>query len=59
MSETQSTLFNRRAGGLLIAGALLLLATVFVVCSPSFLPLPTETFILKMDTRLQLLRSEL
>ena len=47
MAETQQKLFNRRAGGLWIAGALLLLATVFVVRSPSFLPLPTETFTLK------------
>ena len=31
MSETQRTLFNRRASGLLIAGASVLLAIVFVV----------------------------
>ena len=31
MSETQQTFFNQRAGGLWIAGALVLLAVVFVV----------------------------
>ena len=35
MSETQSTLFNRRAGGLWMAGAFILLAIVFVVSFPS------------------------
>lgn len=35
MSETQRTLFNRRAGGLWIAGAFILLAIVFVVSFPS------------------------
>ena len=35
MSETQSTLFNRRACGLLITGAFILLAIVCVVSVPS------------------------
>ncbi len=38
MSETQRTLFNKRACGLLIAGALVLLSIVGVVRVPSPLP---------------------
>ncbi|MYG08137.1 hypothetical protein F4167_16285 [Candidatus Poribacteria bacterium] len=38
MSETQSNLFNRRAGGLWIAGAFILLAIVLVVSFPSLSP---------------------
>ena len=42
MCETQRTLFNRRAGGLWIAGALVLLAIVFVVRVLSPSPPPPE-----------------
>ncbi|RKU14892.1 hypothetical protein C6503_14485 [Candidatus Poribacteria bacterium] len=47
MSETHTHSLNRRVREILLAGALLSLAIFLVARSPSFLPLPTETFTLK------------
>lgn len=50
MSETQRTLFNRRAGGLWIAGASVLLLIVVVVRVPSPSPPDPEPVTVQTET---------